>query len=257
MKQIYISSPNWEKIKTFIKETPNKIVIIYCHGFTWDSSSWWLTWKIWEKLWEQFLSIRFDFRWNWESEGNFYNLSITRELEDLSIIISYVKQNYNPEKIIIIWHSFGAAISLLYAAKDHVDWLILVSWEWDLEKQIDLEFTKSQQKDFEQKWETLLQNWSLNWELSLIWKQFIDDMKSYSTLDAATQINIPCLLIHWNKDDVVPKEFSQEIYDFIRWEKELFFVDWADHSFNIFHDNTDKKLNELIDIIDRWIKKFL
>lgn len=251
IKEIHISAPNWEKIKTFISGSKNDIALILCHWFTWNSSTW-LTNPLWELLSEEFLSIRFDFRGNWESEGKFQDTCISRELEDLTIVIDYIKKNYYPTKIILIWHSFWWAIALLNTQINQVGWLILISWEWNLEKAVELEFDSNQLRELEEKWSTQIVDWSKDWELNTIWKKFLEDMQRYSTLQTAKNLQIPCLIIHWKEDEVIPVEFSQEIYNNIKGSKEIVLIERADHSFNIYNWN-NIKLVELSKIIRKWL----
>lgn len=250
-REIFISAPNWEKIKTYISENESKIVLVLCHWFTWNSS-WWLINPLWDMLWKDFLSVKFDFRGNWESEGKFQDTCISRELEDLIVVIDYIKKSYNPAKIILIWHSFWWAIALLHTQTSKVEGLILISWEWNLEKAVSLEFDNNQLKELEEKWSTQIVDWSKDWELNTIWKRFLEDMQRYSTIEAAKKLQIPSIIIHWVEDDVVPVEFSQEIFDNIKTLKEIVLINEADHSFNYFSWNNTKVV-ELIEIIRKWL----
>lgn len=251
MKQVKIETTGKYKLNTYIHGIENKqTAIILCHGFSWNSS-WHFTPELAEELSDKYLVCRFDFRGQGNSEWNFYNTSITNELEDLDHIVKYIKKNYLPKKIILIGHSFGAAIALLYTSLNKIDGLISLSWEWDLEKAITYEFTEQQLEDFKTKWETMVENWSKDGNKELLGKQFLDDLFKYSTVDAAKKLQCPVLFVHGKNDNIIPHSATENIYKLIKSPKEIKLIDNTDHIYNFFTDNP--KTNELFLIVKDWL----
>lgn len=74
-----------------------------------------------------YLVFRFDFRGCGESEGSFFDLTFTRQIEDSFIIYDWVKENnfVDSENIYIRAHSMGGAVAIKTAAKKNPKGLIL------------------------------------------------------------------------------------------------------------------------------------
>lgn len=253
MKELFVKTVNNQKLKTFLYENSNSnITIIMCHGFS-GSSSGIMFPKIAEVLSEKYFVCRFDFRGQGESDGEFYKSSISKELEDLDFVKKYIRKNYSSKKIILLGHSFGCAIAFLYAQNNLIGGLISLSGEGDLEKAIKYEFSKEQIKEFEKKGETKYENWTYDGRKDLLGKQFLDDMKKYSTLIAAKKINCPTLFIHGTNDDVIPHIATEEMYENVRSSKEMILMEDVDHMYNVFSNKS--KVDEMINYVQIWLDK--
>ncbi|EKE26541.1 MAG: hypothetical protein ACD_4C00249G0006 [uncultured bacterium (gcode 4)] len=86
-----------------------------------------------------------------------------------------------------------------------------------------------------------------------LWVQFLDNMKKYSQDKSISTINCPWLFIHWKNDDVIPLEQTTEAHDLYKWKKDLFLIDWADHSYWFYSWNDWTE--DIIKIIENWIYK--
>lgn len=242
-----------ERLKTYLHNPSRGArVIIMCHGFSGNSSGP-LGTTLAELLSSEYFVCRFDFRGQGQSEGRFYDSCITRELEDLDRIVSYVRKQYAPRELILIGHSFGAAIALLYAADHHIDRLILLSGEGDLAKAVPLEFNDAQLADMGRKGETLVTNWSLGDENNddLLGRQFLDDLRSYSTIDAADKTSVPTLLLHGTADDVVPCPRSEELHKHINGST-FVPLPGADHTYGAF--SSQSRVGEAAGHILKWLR---
>ena len=253
-KQVSIETAGKEKISAYFYGEENRdTAVIFCHGFTGSSSGLYKP-KLAEALADKYLVCRFDFRGHGDSEGKFYDSSITRELEDLDTVVKYLKKQYSPKKLILIGMSFGSAIVLLYSVDHDVDGLISLSGGGDLEKSVTYEFTDKQLKDFEEKGETLVENWSKEGNDDLLGKQFLDDMRKYSTTDAAKKLRCPVLFIHGTNDTTIPHRATEEIYDLVQSDKEIQLMEDTDHNYNFFKDNP--KIDELLSYMKDWLNRY-
>ena len=253
-EEIWIKTNNNLKLKSYIYNPKKELItIIMCHGFSGNSSGIFNP-KFAEELSKKYLVCRFDFRGQGKSEGRFYNSSITIELEDLKNIISYIKKYYQPKKMILLGHSFGSLISILYISKNSLDGLISLSGVSNNNKLINIEFNSQQLSELDKKGKIQIVNWSKNGELDLLGKQFLDDIKKYSILKAAKKIKIPTLIIHGKKDDIVPHSHSKELYQLIKGPKKLILIENADHLFNFF-DEKNSKVDMVIKYIKIWLKR--
>jgi len=141
---------------------------------------------------------------------------------------------------------------MLYAENEKVDGLISLSGEGDLKKAIDYEFSDEQLKNFEVKGGAFYKNWSNDGEMELLGKQFLDDMKKYSTKNAAINISCPVLFIHGTNDDVIPDVASKEMFELVKEESDLILLKDVDHMYNVFSNNT--KVGDVINYVKVWLK---
>ncbi|EKE29521.1 MAG: hypothetical protein ACD_2C00156G0011 [uncultured bacterium (gcode 4)] len=251
--EIWIKNSRWQRLKAWMKNEQNSdIAIVYCHWFSWDSSN--FTRSFAEHFWEKYLTCRFDFSGQWQSDWDFFDSSIDNELDDLKAVIDYLKANHSFKRLILQWHSFGVAISTIYWWKNHLDGFISLSWEWDLKEAINLEFNESQLSDFKEKWYAYYENWSKDWEMDKLWIQFLENMEKYSASEFIADIPCPGLFIHWTDDDVIPSEQTNNAFLKYIWNKDLHIIPWADHSYWFYSWND--RTWEIIKIIEEWIEAF-
>jgi fermentation-respiration switch protein FrsA (DUF1100 family) len=81
---------------------------------------------------------------------------------------------------------------------------------------------------------------------------YVEDLKSINdTLDAASQINQPWLLIHGTADDVVPLKDSRDAFETASCRKEFLEIPGAGHVFG------DDSYPVVVDAIDDFLSKCL
>lgn len=254
MQHLKIETAEKQKLNTYIYGTENaQTAIIFCHGFSGNSSGLFKP-QLAEELSHKYLVCRFDFRGQGNSDGKFHDTSITHELEDLDCVVAYVRRQYSPEKIVLLGHSFGAAVALLYASQNKIDGLVSLSGEGDLEKAVIYEFTEKQLEDLRTRGETLVENWSEDGDENLLGKQFLDDMLRYSTTDAAKKLQCPILFIHGKNDDVIPYDATEKMYKLVRSPKEIKLMENTDHTYNFFTNKP--KTKEVFSNIKDWLDKY-
>ena len=251
-KEIFIKNSRWQNLKTWIKNgADSDIAIVLCHWFSWNSD--FLIKDLAEYFGDKYMACRFDFSWQWQSGWDFVDSSIDDELDDLGSVVDYLRKNYEIKKLILLWHSFWVAITTIYWWDNDIDWFISLSWEWNLWNAISLEFNEDQLNDFREKWTALYENWSKGWEMDTLWVQFLNGMMKYSDNSHVSNIKCPWLFIHWTNDVVIPFGQTLEAFELYNWKKELFLMDWGDHSYWFYFWNN--RSWEIIDIIENWIYK--
>ena len=184
-------------------------------------------------------ALSFSFTGNGYSEGRFVDCTITKEIEDLQYILSsVVDQGWRP---IYAGHNIGGAVGVLSATIDsRIEYLISLAGVVETE-----EFC---QKEFQQ----------VNQNKESIWgdpvfplsDSFVKDMHDIkSVLPRATGINIPWLLVHGTKDDIVPLIDSQSLITNFQNTRDLIKIEGADHTFS--GEYTD----QLVEIVVEWLAK--
>jgi uncharacterized protein len=164
--------------------------------------------------------LRISFSGNGESEGEFGESTITKEIDDLGAVLATVPQE---KRIAYIGHSMGAAVGVI-AASQRMDIQALISLAGMTHT---AEFVAREFGDVEP-------GKGCMWDdgdcpLS---EAYVEDLKSIGdTLEAASQINQPWLLIHGTADDVVPLKDSRDAYEAADCRKELLEIPDAGHVF--------------------------
>jgi pimeloyl-ACP methyl ester carboxylesterase len=183
-------------------------------------------------------SIRFSFSGNGESEGEFEDSCITKEVDDLWSIMKMVPQE---KRIAYIGHSMGAAVGVKTAASGMtIQCLISLAGMVDTAGFLEREFG------------------DLVPDKGLMWGQpecpfsttYAEDMKEIgSMLPEASRSMVPWLLIHGVEDDVVPIEDSRQVFEVARCDKKLIEIPGAGHSFDA------ETYGLIVDSIDCWLRK--
>ncbi len=79
---------------------------------------------------------------------------------------------------------------------------------------------------------------------------FVDDLTRLNTLlPLGAQIDIPWLLVHGDKDDVVPIQESREIFNSTACKQELIELSDSNHVF------ADDALPEMIQAVTQWMQR--
>jgi len=180
--------------------------------------------------------LRFSYSGNGESGGEFVDSTITKEIADLSAVLSNVRDDV---KIIYVGHSMGGAVGVLTAAQNkRIDVLVSLA---------GMSFTR----DFvAREFGDVTPDTGLMWdeEGRILSQRFIDDLGCIGdTLKAAAQITQPWLIVHGTEDDIVPIEDGQAAYDTAVSDKDWLPIDGADHVFD------EGSYLVIVKAIDDWI----
>lgn len=186
-------------------------------------------------------TLRFSFSGNGNSDGDFQNATISKEVGDLEMVIEYVSQSYS--NIIYIGHSMGGAVGVIQASKDaRISALISLAGMVDTKAFAKAEFGDE------------VPDQSFMWGESdcPLSSKFMHDLcvtiQSVEPLAAA--ISAPWLLAHGTADDVVLPRDTESIQKLKGSAVDTVFIDGADHSF----DQTPHK-QQLTQTIVNWINQ--
>ncbi len=198
------------------KET--KEMIIFCPGFL-DSKDYFSFNYFGKELSKKgFLTVAFDPTGTWGSSGTIKDYNFTNYLNDISSVIKYVKEKYsNVKKIILIGHSRGATISIIYSQKfSDIDLVIAIQPPFEvLDKWKDKEFRISKRDDPFEK------NKFFEFNVS---KSFLKDSKKYDVLKLVKNSKVPIYFIAGEFDDVVKPSIVRKIFINTTGPKEFFLL---------------------------------
>jgi alpha/beta superfamily hydrolase len=186
-----------------------------------------------------FDTLRFSFAGNGDSDGDFRDATITKELGDLNAIINAVASTY--PKIAYIGHSMGGAVGVIQASSDtRIDALISIAGMIDTKAFAETEFGEVT-PDTGCMWDD---------ESCPLSSAYMTDLcQTHIILEAeAKRITAPWLLLHGTADDVVLPNDSETVRRIKGDQVTLVTIKGADHSFN---EPAHKA--ELIETIATWL----
>ncbi|MCY4401106.1 MAG: alpha/beta fold hydrolase [Candidatus Poribacteria bacterium] len=204
---------------TYHKGNDNRIVVIG-HGVTGNKDRPALI-ALAEGLADAGISaLRFSFSGNGDSEGEFTNSTITKEVADLGSVIDVLSDN----RICYVGHSMGGAVGVLRAATDErIEVLVSLAGMVHTKAFADREFGD------------VTPDQGFMWDepdcpLSQV---YMDDMTAIdSVAKHASKFGGPWLLVHGSEDDIVPIQDSIDVLQFANEPTELLELSGVDHVFS-------------------------
>ncbi len=182
--------------------------------------------------------LRVSFSGNGESEGEFVDSTITKEIGDLGAVLATVPQE---KRIAYIGHSMGAAVGVLTASR-----------RMDIQALVSLAGMTHTAEFVEREFGDVDPGKGCMWDEKdcPLSEAYVEDLKSIGdTLEAAAEINQPWLLIHGTEDDVVPPKDSLDAYAAAGCAKQLIEIPGAGHVFS------EESYPRIVEVIDEWLEK--
>lgn len=203
--------------------TDTSLIVIIGHGVTGNKDRPWAI-ALADAIAEAgFGALRFSFSGNGKSEGDFAKSTISKEIKDLRAIVNAAEEaGYH--KICYVGHSMGGAVGVLSAVRDErIELLVSLAGMVNTKRFCDEEFgDQTPEKGF--MWD------EKDCPLS---QEFVDDMEKIGTVIKKTEkIEIPWLIVHGDKDDLVPVEEGREIFAAAYEPKHYVEIAGCDHVFS-------------------------
>jgi len=199
-----------------------------------------------------FTVLRFDFRGSGDSDGEFEDTTLPGEVSDGEAALTFLirQRSVDRRRVGIIGLSMGGRVATILASKDErVKFAILYSAALDPLRD---KFLRQMDKD---KLEKL--NLGEAVEVSNGWylekKGFFDMIDYVIPFEVMGRIKIPMLIIHGDRDFVIPLEEAEKGYSIIKSlndKNELYVVEGGDHTFS--------KKEHTLKVIDKtlnWLKR--
>jgi len=181
--------------------------------------------------------LRISFSGNGDSEGRFEDSNISKEVEDLRVVLETVPQE---KRIAYVGHSMGAAVGVLTAATGlSIQSLITLAGMTHTSDFVAREFGDVEPG----------KGYMWGEEDCPLSQNFVDDLNGIGdTLETASKVMQPWLLIHGSADDVVPIKDSLDAFTAANCRKEFLEIPDAGHVFG------EESYPQIIDAIDVWLK---
>ncbi|MEI4770251.1 alpha/beta fold hydrolase [Psychrobacillus sp. FJAT-51614] len=196
--------------------------------------------------------FRFDFSGCGESDGDYANVMVTKQLNEVQIVLNYLSsiKEVDAENIILIGHSLGGAVASITAARDRrIRKLIL----WSPVGKPYEDITNIMGNEAV---ETAKLNGRVDYNGFYISHAFLEDLKNHHPLEAICSYKEEAFIIHAKEDEDVPREHTYSYFKALRErgcnkEVEKHFVEQADHTFSSYAFE-----EELFNKSFEWLEKF-
>lgn len=148
--------------------------------------------------------FRFDFSGCGESDGDYADVTVTKQLSEVQAVLNYVSMlpEIDANNIILIGHSLGGAVASLTAAVDcRIRKLILWSPVGKPYKDITGILGENAMK-------TAALNGVVDYHGFYVSQSFLTDLKNHHPLEAIRSYQEAALIIHAQQDKDIPKEHA-------------------------------------------------
>lgn len=206
------------------------IVLIF-HGFTGNKMESHFIFVKLSRLLESrgIASMRFDFGGSGESDGDFIDMTMSKELQDAVSILDYAKtlDFADTSRIGAVGLSMGGAVAGMLAGERREDIHTLCLWApaGNMKELILQQYTESNISILEKFGYVDLGG-------LLLGKDFVEDVKTIDIFGKTAGYDKNTLIIHGDKDATVPVETSDRYLEIYGERGLLHIVKDADHTFN-------------------------
>ena len=232
MEETRIEVENGEKVSAAYHSADSDKWLFLCHGYGSNKENSYKK-RAERAVEEGFNAVRFTFRGNGESDGEFIDQSLSSRIKDLKSVIEY----YSPERIFLFGMSFGGKV-VLHATEDlDVEALVFKSpvlYGSEMEKFHEVVKEKGTYTHFADK---------------TIDERFFEDFSKYSFEDASEEIDFPVAIFQGGDDSTVKFERTAEAIKDM--DTEVMLRKFEDET----HFMTDEAEEKLLDEIFWWLKK--
>ncbi|MET6991727.1 bifunctional alpha/beta hydrolase/OsmC family protein [Sediminicola arcticus] len=191
--------------------------------------------------------LRFDFTGLGESDGDFAETNLSRNVADLLSAASFLKESYKAPTL-IIGHSLGGVAALLASEK-----ITTIKAIATIGTPSDVNHVKGLlTNNLDEIQRTGKATINLGGRDFTIKKQFLDDLENRSLLELVQQLRIPTLFLHSPLDKIVGISHAEALYKAAHHPKSFISLDNADH---LLMDKNDSEYTG--EVIAAWSRKYI
>jgi len=249
-EKIFINSTDNIKLCALIANISSDKVVLLCHGIRGDKNergSFDILAKEIQK--EGYSTIRIDFRAHGESTGVDYEMTISKEIEDVECVINFLK-NKGYKEIIILGASFGASIISLVDYSKFEEIKALILWYGALDNYDVLRtdnFLSERNKEIALK-DGFYSSHNKAGKLFRFGIPLFEEINIYKPKESIQKVNLPKLFVHGLADETVHYNVSVEICSQCTNAK-LELIQNGSHTFDTDKQSLIDAINKTIDFI--------
>jgi len=208
-------------------------------------------------------SLRFDLRGHGESEGRQEELTLSTILNDIRVVLAYVREATGAEEVTLLGASFGGGISAYYAAKqpDEVNRLVLFNPQLDYKRRtIDSRQYWTDDVISEEAAAELTKQGAIQFTPTLRHgRPMLNEVFWLKPHEALEEVQAPTLIVHGTADTLVPFESSRDAVDRFTAPVQLVPVEGSQHGFAVHDDPQylDPKSQEYQAFVIRTVTEWL
>lgn len=219
---LWIANARGQRLAARLHGAPSEGLAISCHGMlsTKDGNKHQLLATYLHELGVPLL--RFDFAGRGESDGKLYDLAYSHEVEDLDAVIEYFWRQ-GVKRFAVFGSSMGGAVAYLTAARD--ERIVAVA---SLAAVAHPELVAERHPEAAELWQ---RGQAAPTDEGGIGPGFLEDALQQSVIASVSVLRGPVLVIHGEKDDIVPPSDAHDIAAAAR-QASLEMVPGADHRFS-------------------------
>jgi putative redox protein len=186
------------------------------------------------------LVLRFDFAAAGPA-GNFEEITYSGEVADLQAAFLFMRTRHRG-KIGLLGSSMGGTVTLLFAARQlDIATIVILAAPVHPELIIDRLLTPAEVRHWRETGYTFYHGRRLNASL-------LEDLQEIDVPEAARQITCPVLILHGDRDELVPVGEAHELHGALSGPKRLSILEGGDHRFS----DTAIMKRALTEVID-WL----
>ncbi len=227
-----IEVENGESVAAVHHENSSDNWIFFCHGYGSNKEGSYEE-RAERAVEEEYNAVRFDFRGNGESDGEFIDQSLSSRIKDLKACIEF----FEPENIYLFGMSFGGKV-VSHASEDiDIEALILkspVTYNSIMDKFREVVEEKGTYTHFADK---------------TIDERFFQDFDDYSFDEVASNIECPVAIFHGGADTTVHFENSSSAAEDLDTDVLLYKIEGEEHSMS------EKGEEKLRDMMFAWLEQ--
>lgn len=211
-----------ELLSGVLEGASSEAAVICCHGMLSSKDGEKVT-SLTKRLRERGLwGLRFDFSGRGESEGASFDLTYSRQMQDLDAAVDVLFRR-GVKKVVVFGSSMGGAVALLAAARDErivgVATIAAVAYPGLIEERYPVDIAAWRDRGY------------IDVEGETIGLSFLEDALAHDVVSAVSVIQAPLLVIHGIEDRTVPVSDADDIAA-ASCNVRLHLVDGADHRFS-------------------------
>lgn len=214
-EKIYIDSTDNIKLCGLISNIHKEKIVLMCHGIRGDKNERGSFTALAKEIQNQgYSTLRIDFRAHGESTGIDYEMTISKEIEDIESVIKYLKEKQYKE-IIILGASFGASIISLVDYKEFPEIKALILWYGALDNYEVLRsdnFLSEKNKQIAQR-DGFYPSHNKAGKLFRFGIPLFEEINKYKPKESIIENKLPKLFVHGLSDEMVPFEVSVNVHN--------------------------------------------
>lgn len=206
-------------------------MVILCHGFKGN-----LDYPLWPLIINVLNAhgigtLRFDFNGCGKSEGEFENMTVPNEIDDLFNVISWVRKQPFTDGISLVGHSQGGVVAGMVAGEcgvEQIESLVLLSAAAVLRDDAlrgDTQGTKYDPWHLDKPWYPLAGTYKLG-------RAYIQTAMNLPIYETTARYKGPALILNGMADQVVPYTYGERYHEVLE-DSQLVIVPGENHSWSV------------------------